>query len=446
MLTTAVSFVADNLIAGHALEIKTVLAAFFVGTIVGITGMGGGALMTPALIFLGVGGASAVVTADLTAAAVYKSAGAVVHWREGSPNLKMAGWLIVGSVPFAFLGPFIVHWVAPGAEVDTTLKRFIGLALLLAATTYAARLYLQLRRVATKASAARASEPVLRPIPTVIVGAVGGLLVGITSVGSGSVIMIALLMLYPTLSAVRLVGTDLVQAVPLVFAAAVANILANGLEMKIVIPLIIGSVPGSILGSKIAPRVPSSAIRRGIVVVLTVSGLALLDKSGWWPLGYHNGKTSHPVLIVVIGLVVLAVLPFVWGLLRRRVGLPMFGKPTVAEIEAPAGSPAAKRAARAARKAATATATATAEPAGARPEASSGPGPRFDRSAATPAKKAANRAKRQAAAGRPAAPSRSGSTAGVDTLADAGDVPGPVAGGSGAADPTVHDDQPPMRP
>ena len=76
--------------------------------------MGGGALMTPALIFLGVGDASAVVTADLTAAAVYKSAGAIVHWREGSPNLQLAGWLIIGSVPFAFLGPFLVRRIAPG--------------------------------------------------------------------------------------------------------------------------------------------------------------------------------------------------------------------------------------------------------------------------------------------------------------------------------------------
>jgi len=350
MLHSATTLVADGLISGHATELKTVIAAFLVGTVVGITGMGGGALMTPALIFLGVGDASSVVTADLTAAAVYKSAGAAVHWREGSPNLRLAGFLITGSVPFAFLGPFLVRWVAPDTDIDTTLKRFIGLALLLAASTYAARLYIQLRRV-VRTTNVKVSEPVVRPIPTMAVGAVGGLLVGITSVGSGSVIMIALLMLYPTLSAVRLVGTDLVQAVPLVFSAAVANIIANGLDWGILIPLIIGSVPGSILGSKIAPRVPSSSIRRGIVVVLTVSGLALLDKSGWWPLGYHNGATSHPITILLVGIGILIVLPLIWGLLRRNAGLPMFGSPTVAEIEAPAGSPAAKKAARAARSA-----------------------------------------------------------------------------------------------
>lgn len=352
MLTSASAYVADNLISAHTTEIKTAIAAFLVGTVVGITGMGGGALMTPALIFLGVGDASAVVTADLTSAAVYKSTGAAVHWRHGSPNLRLAGWLIVGSVPFAFLGPFLVRWIAPGDDIETTLKRCIGVALLLAAATYAARLYIQLRRM-THGPVRVQAEPRIRPIPTILIGAVGGLLVGITSVGSGSVIMIALLMLYPTLSALKLVGTDLVQAVPLVFSAAVANIIANGLDWSILIPLLIGSVPGSILGARIAPRVPQSAIRRGIVAVLTVSGLALLDKSGWWPLGNGpDGETTHPITILLAGVAVLLVIPVVWGLIRRSVGLPMFGHPTVAEIEAPPGSPAAKKAARAARRAA----------------------------------------------------------------------------------------------
>ena len=96
-------------------------------------------------------------------------------------------------------------------------------------------------------------DPTIRPLVTVAVGALGGLLVGITSVGSGSVIMISLVMLYPGLSALRLVGTDLVQAVPLVVAAAVSNIALNGLDWHILVPLVIGSMPGSILGSTIAP-------------------------------------------------------------------------------------------------------------------------------------------------------------------------------------------------
>ena len=306
-------------------------AGFFVGVVVGLTGMGGGALMTPALIFLGVGDAATVVTADLTAAAVYKTGGAVVHKREGSPNMQLAKWLILGSVPMALLGPHLISWFTDPEDLDSTLKLCIGFALLLAAATYALRLYINLRRVRSGA-APEDEHPHIRPLATVLVGALGGLLVGVTSVGSGSVIMIALLMLYPGLAAVRLVGTDLVQAVPLVLAAAISNIVLHGLDWSILVPLVIGSVPGTLLGSKIAPRVPQSFIRRGIVVVLTMSGVALLDKAGWAPLGAGEDDT-HPMLVAVVGLVMVVVVPLIWGLLRRQQGLPMFGSPTVAELE-----------------------------------------------------------------------------------------------------------------
>ncbi len=212
------------------------------------------------------------------------------------------------------------------------LKKCIGFALLFAAATYALRLYVNLRRVRGGGPQAD-PDPHIRPLPTIAIGALGGLLVGITSVGSGSVIMISLVMLYPGLSALRLVGTDLVQAVPLVIAAAISNIALNGLDWHILIPLVIGSTPGSILGSRIAPRVPQSFIRRGIVIVLTMSGLALLDKSGWAPLGAGDDDSTHPVFIALVGVAMVVVLPVVWGLIRRTQGLPMYGSPTVAELE-----------------------------------------------------------------------------------------------------------------
>ncbi|GAB2456279.1 hypothetical protein GCM10027062_40620 [Nocardioides hungaricus] len=315
-------------------------AGFLVGVVVGLTGMGGGALMTPALIFLGVGEAAAVVTADLTAAAIYKTGGAAVHARHGSPNFALAKWLIVGSVPMALLGPWIIHRIAGDepASLEKLLLMCIGFALLFAASTYALRLYINLRRVRGGAPDADPNPPI-RPVPTLLVGALGGLLVGITSVGSGSVIMIALLMLYPGLSAVKLVGTDLVQAVPLVLAAAISNIVINGLDWSLLIPLVLGSLPGTILGSRIAPRVPQSIIRRGIVVVLTMSGVALLDKSGWSVLGADR---TYPMLVAGIGVATLVLVPLVWGVLRKEQGLPMFGAPTVAELDAvadPRGRP-----------------------------------------------------------------------------------------------------------
>jgi uncharacterized membrane protein YfcA len=328
--------------------IAVVVAGFLVGVVVGLTGMGGGALMTPALIFLGVGDAATVVTADLTAAAVYKTGGAVVHKREGSPHMRLALWLVLGSVPTALLGPYLISWVAPPGELDRVLKLCIGFALLFAASTYALRLYLNLRRMRSGRHSAD-DNPLIRPVPTLLVGALGGLLVGITSVGSGSVIMISLLMLYPGLSAVRLVGTDLVQAVPLVLAAAISNIALHGLDWAIFIPLVIGSVPGTILGGLMAPRVPQSILRRGIVIVLTMSGVALLDKAGWAPLGAGEDDT-HPMLVVVVGLAMLLLVPLVWGVMRRSTGLPFFGSPTLAQVEDPTYRPGGWRAPRDARE------------------------------------------------------------------------------------------------
>ncbi len=325
-----------ELITGTFLAILA--AGFLVGIVVGLTGMGGGALMTPALIFLGAGETASVVTADLTAAAVYKSGGAIVHHREGTPHMALAKWLIIGSVPTALLGPYLVSWATDSDdELDRVLKLCIGFALLLAALTYALRLWINLRRVRAGAHS-EDGDPTVRPLPTVLVGALGGLLVGITSVGSGSVIMISLLMLYPGLAAAQLVGTDLVQAVPLVFAAAVSNIALHGLDWGLLVPLLIGSVPGTILGARLAPRVPQSFIRRGIVVVLTMSGVALLDKAGWAPLGAGEDETS-PLLVAVVGLAMVVLVPLIWGVIRRTQGLPMFGSPTVAELEDPSYRP-----------------------------------------------------------------------------------------------------------
>jgi uncharacterized protein len=284
-----------------------IAAGFLVGVVVGLTGMGGGALMTPALIFLGVGEASTVVTADLTAAAIYKTGGAWIHRIKGSPHMRLAFWLMAGSVPAALISPQIIpRLVSDPGELETVLKLCIGFALLFAATTYAIRFFMQTRRQGGIPD--HSPDPEVRPIPTLLIGVLGGLLVGITSVGSGSVIMIALTILYPTLSARKLVGTDLVQAVPLVLAAALSNILVYGLDWALLIPLVIGSVPGTALGSLLAPKIPQALIRRGIVTVLTMSGIALLDKAGWKPLGAGDDQI-YPLLYVVVGVVVLIALP-----------------------------------------------------------------------------------------------------------------------------------------
>jgi uncharacterized membrane protein YfcA len=285
------------------------VVSFAVGIVVGLTGMGGGALMTPALIFLGVSPTAAVAN-DLVAASVNKSVGATVHWREGSPNLKLATWLVIGSVPTAFAGAFIIRAVGGGESgQDDFVTYAIGVALLLTAATYTVRMYLNLR-VVTGGGTLSTEDPVIKVVPTLLVGAVGGLLVGITSVGSGSLIMVAMLLLYPTLSAVKLVGTDLVQAVPLVLSAAISHVIVSGVDWLVLIPLIVGGTPGTFLGSKLANWVSQSVVRRGIVIVLTLTGLKMLGIS--------------PVGVGMIGASLLIFGPLAWGLIRESRGLPAF--------------------------------------------------------------------------------------------------------------------------
>lgn len=288
--------------------LSLLIVSFGVGIVVGLTGMGGGALMTPALIFLGVNPVAAVAN-DLAAASINKSVGASVHWKRGSPNLRLAGLLIMGSVPFAFAGGFIVKSIGAAADQQEFLTTAIGIALLFTAATYTLRMYLQLHHV-TSGNVLSEDTPAIRVVPTVLVGSIGGLLVGITSVGSGSLIMVSLLLLYPTLSAVRLVGTDLVQAVPLVLAAAVGHVVTSGVEWEVLIPLVLGGTPGTFVGASMAAWVSQSVIRRGIVIVLTLTGLKMLGVPPGW------------VGIIGAGLLLLG--PLAWGLIRQLRGLPAF--------------------------------------------------------------------------------------------------------------------------
>ena len=288
--------------------LSVLIVSFGVGIVVGLTGMGGGALMTPALIFLGINPTAAVAN-DLVAAAVNKSVGAAVHWRNGSPNLRLAGYLIAGSVPCALAGGFIVKEIGrSGEDTEQFLTYAIGVALLFAAASYTLRMYLQLRIISSGHKTTSTID--VRPLPTLLVGAVGGLLVGITSVGSGSLIMVALLLLYPTLSAVKLVGTDLVQAVPLVLAAAIGHVLTSGVDVAVLVPLIIGGTPGTFLGARAAAWVGQSVIRRGIVIVLSLTGLKMLGVSPTW--------------VGIIGAGMLLLGPLVWGLIRQTAGVPAF--------------------------------------------------------------------------------------------------------------------------
>ncbi len=289
------------------MDLGLVLGGFLVGIVVGLTGMGGGALMTPMLVFFFGVNPLAAVSSDLVTTAVMKPFGGAVHAARRSVNWSLVGWLAVGSVPSAFAGALLLRLLGQGAGVDRVVMLALGVALLLAASMLIAKAYVAMIRRGTAADDERAARPlVVRPLPTVAIGVVGGLVVGMTSVGSGSLVIVALMVLYPYLSAGRLVGTDLVQAVPLVAAAAAGHLMFGEFQLAVATALIVGSVPGAVLGALVSSRAPSGLIRRALALVLLASGLKLLG-------------VSTPVTATVL-VVALVLGPLLWMAVRWRHG------------------------------------------------------------------------------------------------------------------------------
>ncbi|GII26306.1 sulfite exporter TauE/SafE family protein [Planosporangium mesophilum] len=252
------------------------LAGFGVGVIVGLTGMGGGALMTPVLVlFFGVPPLAAV-SSDLVASAVMKPFGSFVHIRRGTVNWRLVGWLCAGSVPSAFAGVLLMRAVGGAGGVQHAVQLALGGALLLAVGGLIVKAY---RDGSRPAGGPSKPEIRVRPLPTALLGAVGGLVVGLTSVGSGSLIIVVLLALYPMLRANDLVGTDLVQAVPLVAAAALGHVIFGDFHLDLSLAILVGSIPGVLIGARLSSRAPAGAVRAALVLVLLASALKLFGAS-----------------------------------------------------------------------------------------------------------------------------------------------------------------------
>ncbi len=275
-------------------ELLISLTGALVGFTVGLTGMGGGALMTPLLVLMLGVNPLAAVSSDLVTAAVMKPIGGTVHLRRGSVHWGLVGWLCAGSVPAAIAGSVLVSLATPTPQVEHRMQLTIGAALLVAVVAISARAIVARRR-GTAATATLASTRV-RPLPTVAIGILGGFVVSVTSVGSGSLMMVLLLAAYPRLSSKQLVSTDLWQAIPLVIAAAGSHLLFGHVDMKLVGLLVLGSVPGVYVGARISTGASDQVIRSALVVVLATAGLKMI------------GVPSIPVLAVLfVGAVLVVV-------------------------------------------------------------------------------------------------------------------------------------------
>ncbi len=251
----------------HALSIALLGAT--VGLLVGLTGVGGGALLTPALITLGGLGPATAVATDLVAAIVLRPAAAAVHWRARVVERALVRRLALGAVPGVVLGTIVLHLL--GATSPTMLTHVVGGALLLGGSAALMR--------PRHAPGRRALPDPLRTTLTVAAGLVGGLLVGATSIGAGSMTGAALLLLYPGLGAAALVGTDLVVAVPVGLLAAVAAVTGDHVDWPVAVALAAGGLPGALLGARLATRSTERwgrLLRRAVAVIIVVTGARYL--------------------------------------------------------------------------------------------------------------------------------------------------------------------------
>ena len=249
---------------------------FGIGVLVGLTGVGGGALMTPILILFFRIPPSIAVGTDLVNAAFMKSVGAFQHWRQGTVKFRIVTALAMGSIPAAVLGVGVVKYLKEmmGNVGEDALTVFLAWTLILVASIMIVRLVLSRRK---KAKGERQPHPMHkhRMLLTVILGIAAGILVSLTSIGAGSIVMVFLVALYSA-SAKRLVGTDIVHAALLAIVSAIGHVWAGNVDFGVAGMLLMGSLPGVLLGSRLTVRMPDLLLRIVLALTLMFSGMRLM--------------------------------------------------------------------------------------------------------------------------------------------------------------------------
>jgi uncharacterized membrane protein YfcA len=264
-----------------------------------MTGMGGGSLMTPMLILIFGFDPKTAVGTDILHGAVFKSFGAWRHRQLGNVHTKLALWMLVGSGPLSLLGVQLASSFSDSAQ--STMSKVVGGSLILGGLGFLAKTYLPRRARPDDDHFAITTR--VRAI-AILIGAVFGFVVGLTSVGSGTFFGLALLLLFP-LSATRMVGTDLLHAALLLWIAGAGHLLHGNVDVHAIAWLLVGSIPGVLIGSHLSIRVPDRALRVAFAVVLVLSGIKLV-------------KVPAADTIVEVGLGVGAVAFIAWGLRSLR--------------------------------------------------------------------------------------------------------------------------------
>jgi uncharacterized protein len=266
------------------------LTGLFIGLLVGLTGMGGGALLTPFLIlFFGFKPTLAVGT-DILHGAVFKTFGAVRHRRLGTVHARMTFWMFLGSGPMSLVGVQTAEWLENryGDGIESASAKVIGAALILGGLGFLAKTFVR-----------RGVQPDDSPfllqnrdrIAAFALGVTGGFIVGLTSVGSGTFFALVMLLVFP-LTAAKIVGTDIFHAAALLWVAGIAHLIHGNVDLGAMAWLLLGSIPGILIGSQMTVKLPERSLRVALATVLLASGVRLLETPGydiWVPLILATG-------------------------------------------------------------------------------------------------------------------------------------------------------------
>jgi uncharacterized protein len=252
------------------------LTGLFIGTLVGMTGMGGGSLMTPILVIVFGYSPTVAIGSDIAHGAIFKTVGAVQHRRMGNVRAQLAGWMLLGSAPMSLLGVWLAtvlqhHY---GDSAKSAMGQVLGAALLVGCVGLVAKNFVSPKPVDDAFALTNRDR-----LAAVLIGLLGGFIVGLTSVGSGVFFGLTLLILFP-LRAHKVVGTDIFHAAALLYVAGFGHFVAGNVSMHVVAWLLVGSIPGVLIGGRLSLSVPERPLRFVLAGVLGLSGLKLLNFQG----------------------------------------------------------------------------------------------------------------------------------------------------------------------
>jgi len=256
---------------------KLSIAGLFIGILVGMTGMGGGSLMTPMLVFLFGFKPTVAIGTDILHGAVFKTFGAARHRQLGTVHARLTLWMLAGSAPFSLAGVGLSTWLKHryGEGFEDAAGIILGIALILGGVGFGLKTFIAGRAKSDAPFLLRRRDKQI----ALATGAIGGFIVGLTSVGSGTFFGLVMLLVFP-LTASKVVGTDIFHAAALLWVAGAGHLAAGNVDIGAMGSLLVGSIPGVLLGSQVSVKLPERVLRLGLALTLTLAGLKLAEVPG----------------------------------------------------------------------------------------------------------------------------------------------------------------------